>query len=470
MKFLKMKKMDKRKRIMLIISIVLIFLVNSFTTSAVGETCNFNEDCASGEYCRYTGFCAVKISDGTACVGKTKEGTGTSEDEACSSGYCDNDGVGTADDNWCFTPYNTYFDGQENTYCEYSTNAITSTYTDEKIVGTDLNRCIGLSYREDEVSSTCETTDRTDTFECTDTGCSCTEPLCDNKAIGGNIVKCGWGTTWKADQCTSTAGGEDRSGSICRSSAFAADCTASSACNGYSEGNLLNTCNQVGQTYYEDYCPSCSVSDYTSVFECTDTGCSCTEPLCDGKTSGTNIVTCATGNTWEADKCTSTAGGTDRGDNTCRSSAFAAGCSASSACNNQAPSSDLTTCNNAGQTYFEDSCSSSCIVGDKNTVCRSSAFAASCTADSQCNGVTAGTGQCTSSCTYDPDPCLYSGSGDWNIGCSNDCILSSAKSLPSNNFIATGSGTVTITANIDVNKAYIMPGCKLYIKGNGKLN
>jgi len=56
------------------------------------------------------------------------------------------------------------------------------------------------------------------------------------------------------------------------------------------------------------------------------------------------------------------------------------------------------------------------------------------------------------------------------INCSKNCVLDTDTSLPPNDLIAAGTGTVTIGAEIDVNKAYIMPGCKLYIKGNGKLN
>jgi len=78
--------------------------------------CYNDSDCSSSYYCDKTGnwfdwSCIPKKSDGQLCTLGSQ----------CQSGYCDNDGVGLADDNWCFTPYNTYFDGQESTYCEYST-------------------------------------------------------------------------------------------------------------------------------------------------------------------------------------------------------------------------------------------------------------------------------------------------------------------------------------------------------------
>jgi len=128
---------------------------------------------------------------------------------------------------------------------------------------------------------------------------------CDGGQPGDDFTSCTTGgQTYFADQCSSSCQGEDRGDNICRSSTFAAGCTAVSNCNGLSTGTDLNTCNQVGQTYYEDECSnSCQYQDITSLFECTDTGCSCNEPLCDGLTAGSNIVTCASGQTYFADNC-----------------------------------------------------------------------------------------------------------------------------------------------------------------------
>ena len=71
----------------------------------------------------------------------------------------------------------------------------------------------------------------------------------------------------------------------------------------------------------------------TSAFECGDTGCSCSESLCDGLIAEDNITTCSSGETYFADKCTASAEGKDRGDNICRNSTFASGCSADAECN-----------------------------------------------------------------------------------------------------------------------------------------
>lgn len=188
--------------------------------------------------------------------------------------------------------------------------------------------------------------------ECEATGCGAVSQ-CDELLPGDDYASCTTaGMSYFADQCSSSCQGEERGDNICRSSYFATGCTAASNCNTLSPGTDLNTCNQVGQTYYEDECSnSCQYTDITPVFECSETGCSCNAPQCDGLTTGSNINTCTYGaTTYFADKCTSTAGGEDRGDN----------------------------------------------------ICRSSAFAASCTADSQCNGIEPGGNGCTASCVYDP--------------------------------------------------------------------
>ena len=78
--------------------------------------CFNNSDCSSGYFCDKSGNWAD-----WGCVAKKGSGQNCSSNSECSSGYCDNDGVGLSDDGICFTPYNSYFDGQERRYCEYST-------------------------------------------------------------------------------------------------------------------------------------------------------------------------------------------------------------------------------------------------------------------------------------------------------------------------------------------------------------
>lgn len=113
---------------------------------------------------------------------------------------------------------------------------------------------------------------------------------------------------------------------------------------------LLDFCHQAGETYYEDRVSSiCLLEDDTSVFECNDPYCSCDEEDCDGLTEDSELTQCDLGFTYFADACNSTAGAKDRND----------------------------------------------------SICRSSNFDSSCTADSQCNGVVAGTGNCNATCGYE---------------------------------------------------------------------
>ncbi|HOI18901.1 MAG TPA: DUF2341 domain-containing protein, partial [Candidatus Woesearchaeota archaeon] len=79
--------------------------------------CTKNSDCSAGLFCNSSSDCQAKLADGVTCVGATAVSNITEQDGACTSGYCDNDGVGSADDNWCFTPHSTYYDGQETTKC-----------------------------------------------------------------------------------------------------------------------------------------------------------------------------------------------------------------------------------------------------------------------------------------------------------------------------------------------------------------
>ncbi|MBI2654722.1 S8 family serine peptidase, partial [Candidatus Woesearchaeota archaeon] len=150
--------------------------------------CFADSDCSSGSYCNKTG-----TWNQWACVTKYANGVQCTQDSQCQSNYCDNDGIGLSDDGWCFTPYNTYFDGQENTYCEYS--------TDNGIAD------------------------------------------CDERQVNGSITSCTLsGQAYFGDRCTSSCGSEDSN--ICRSSAFASGCTADTECDGIVAGteNCNSTC------------------------------------------------------------------------------------------------------------------------------------------------------------------------------------------------------------------------------------
>jgi len=285
-------------------------------TCSDGDCDTYSEDCQNGE-----------LESSLVCSGTSL---------SCSGGDCEyNFGA----PQWCdeITPGGSVCENSPGSYDELACE-LTGTncyYEGEQICGApsscdekDEDQCSANSgfqcewqngYKDDvveECESSCDSTTQ-----------------CDEKLPGEGYIGCGISPTYFADKCSSTCQGEDRGDNICRSSAFDASCTATSSCNSLSPGTDLNTCNQTGQTYYKDECNSnCQYQDITSVFECTDAGCSCSESLCDGLTTGDNIASCSGGYNYFADNCTSGAEGQDRGDNICRNSTFASGCSADSQC------------------------------------------------------------------------------------------------------------------------------------------
>ena len=155
--------------------------------------CFSDNDCSGNNYCNKTG-----TWDQWSCVSGKPDGQNCTSNSQCASNYCDNDNIGLDDDRWCFTPNNTYFDGEESSYCEVSTN-------------------LGIVE-------------------------------CDERQIGDNYSSCDTGgETYFVDRCSSVCEGEDRGDTICRSSSFASGCTADSLCNGVvaGTGDCNSTCNFV---------------------------------------------------------------------------------------------------------------------------------------------------------------------------------------------------------------------------------
>lgn len=69
--------------------------------------------------------------------------------------------------------------------------------------------------------------------------------------------------------------------------------------------------------------------------------------------------------------------------------------------------------------------------------------------------------------TYTPNTCTYS-SGNWNVACSDNCIITSNVNLGNSNLLFTGSGVFTMNADItNFNQIAISSGCKVAI-ANGK--
>ncbi|PIN87280.1 hypothetical protein COV19_00150 [Candidatus Woesearchaeota archaeon CG10_big_fil_rev_8_21_14_0_10_44_13] len=75
-------------------------------------------------------------------------------------------------------------------------------------------------------------------------------------------------------------------------------------------------------------------------------------------------------------------------------------CGAISLCDEQQPGYDYASCTTGDQSYFADQCTSSCQGEDRgDNICRSSAFAAGCTADAECDGLEAGV-ECSADCIH----------------------------------------------------------------------
>lgn len=123
------------------------------------------------------------------CGGQPQaNGASCSLDVECQSGYCDNDGLGEIDDEWCFIPYNIYFDEIDDTSCEYSTG-YGSFEADEKQPNSNLTICsiAGESYFADQVSSSCEVMDRDNICRSSNYSIDClADPECDGVEAGTN--------------------------------------------------------------------------------------------------------------------------------------------------------------------------------------------------------------------------------------------------------------------------------------------
>jgi hypothetical protein len=276
------------------------------------------------------------------------------------------------------------------------------------VPNTDITKCTnGNAYFADKCTSTCSAVDRGDNVcrsSAFASGCTAAGS-CNGLTPGTNINSCNnGGQTYFADKCNSGCGVEDRD-SICRSSAFASGCTALAECNGLTPGTNINTCNKGGQTYFADKCSStCGGQDRDNVCRSSAfaSGCTATSQ-CNGKSPGSDGS-----NDWE---CNSLGDPSTSANQQCWCSGTCGvvndGCESkygsSAACDEKSPGEDLPSCSLAGRTYFADECGTGdCLLKDKDNICRSSTFASDCIADSQCNGVAAGSGSCDSSCHYMP--------------------------------------------------------------------
>ena len=66
----------------------------------------------------------------------------------------------------------------------------------------------------------------------------------------------------------------------------------------------------------------------------------------------------------------------------------------------------------------------------------------------------------TSAITY--GTCSYSGSGNWNVNCGDNCVITQNTNLPSNTLLLYGNGNFTILANITVGRVEKSPQCLMH--------
>ena len=63
-------------------------------------------------------------------------------------------------------------------------------------------------------------------------------------------------------------------------------------------------------------------------------------------------------------------------------------------------------------------------------------------------------------------PCIYGGSGDWNVNCSDNCVITEDMILPNNTLNLYGEGNFTILANITADKVIKENTCQMINKIN----
>ncbi len=226
------------------------------------NSCTTNANCPSGYFCSSTGggTCLAQLADGATCVGVTQTSNYTEEDSACSSTYCDNDGVGAPDGNHCYTPNGNY-DPQDSNTCEKDANNALNDNADER-----RNECnAALGY----VSDTCVYTTEGDNDNET---CYCRTGATGNWDIGGETASttcCGddAGENNKDCICGASSGcTTDSSDDACCSAAT--DCVYTSTCYDSNssnitapwDGDLVVTCN-AGTWNLVDNCTSKSSTD-----------------------------------------------------------------------------------------------------------------------------------------------------------------------------------------------------------------
>ena len=276
------------------------------TCSVCGGTSSTNEgDLSCSSYITKYSTDAGECSGSTGCSGSecVCDGAGSCElnngqsctlDSSCASGYCDNDGVGLADDGWCYSPTSGYFDSQDSD-CEYDTGS-GSASCDERTPSTDwvssgtCNYCGGTcGYTGDSTLSGSYTSANCDASSLTGTADYCLIDA-DNICLyntGDDCSSAGWSFSSVAcpDYCI-----DDNNGGACAKTVHAVttsetcyynDACSSSGCSLGSTGTLsvneCDVCTASGVTQGE----SCPASGSTSGNTCYYGTQSCSGTTCD---------------------------------------------------------------------------------------------------------------------------------------------------------------------------------------------
>ena len=66
--------------------------------------------------------------------------------------------------------------------------------------------------------------------------------------------------------------------------------------------------------------------------------------------------------------------------------------------------------------------------------------------------------------------CTYSGSGDWNINCADNCNITSATDMNTGDIILYGTGQLNVNANVNCDELYLSKTCSVYLNKNNNIN
>ena len=327
-------------------------------------------------------------------------------DEECVEPECESD-TDCEDSNQCHTNFECENPGQCNADCEYqqitecingdnccpagcdstNDNDCTDTCTDDEGCNDEgdlyCDTDESIIYTCGEADDGDECLDHINPLDCSD-GCQCTcGDYIDPEDGNESLVGCNDGID------------NDCNGDIDENDTACDDCVPSNEPCG-TEACCSGNCDD--ETNYCFACVECPFGgEYCSGYEPGECEENCGTPTACDDTPGdehTTLSTCDHGETYFQDECFECQ---LQDIPICNSIGV---CTADPECNLLAPDTDIDGCDGGGQDYFADECGSTCQVEDRDDICRSSGFHATCTASPECNGIQAGTGDCDSSCQY----------------------------------------------------------------------